>query len=191
MGIISKIKQFCFVALRIKKYEMLSDCKSVSGEPIKYHPLLLKGKGKIYFGNNVQIGVVSSPDFYSHYTYLEAREEWSEIIIGDNVAINNAFSIGCSSKVTIENDVLIGVNCSIIDNDGHDLAIKKRNAGMPKSAPVHIQQNVFLGSNVSILKGVTIGKNTIIGNGSVVTKNIPENVIAAGNPAKVIRNLDH
>jgi galactoside O-acetyltransferase len=189
MGIISRIKQFCFVALRIKKYEMLSDCKSVSGKPIKHHPLLLTGKGKISFGKNVQIGVVSSPDFYSHYTYLEAREEWSEIIIGDNVAINNAFSIECSSIVVIENDVLIGVNCSIIDNDGHDLAIEKRNVGNPEMAPVYIHQNVFLGNNVSILKGVTIGENSIIGNGSVVTKNIPENSIAAGNPAKVIRNL--
>lgn len=191
MGIISRIKQFCFVDLRIKKYEILSDCKRVSGKPIKYHPLLLKGKGAISFGKNVQIGVVSSPEFYSHYTYFEAREEWSEIIIGDNVAINNAFSIECSSKVVIENNVLIGVNCSLIDNDGHDLAIDKRNVGSPKMAPIYIQQNVFLGSNVTILKGVIIGKNSIIGNGSVVTKNIPENVIAAGNPAKVIKNLDY
>jgi maltose O-acetyltransferase len=191
MGIISRIKQFCFVALRIKKYEILSDCKSVYGKPKKYHPLLLKGKGKISFGKNVQIGVVSAPNFYSHYTYLEAREECSEIIFGDNVAVNNAFSVECSSKVIIENDVLIGVNCSIIDNDGHDLSIDKRNIESPKTAPVHIHQNVFLGSNVSILKGVTIGKNSIIGNGSIVTKNIPENVMAAGNPAKVIRNLDH
>jgi len=189
MEIINKIKQFCFVALRIKKYEMMSDCERVIGKPIKYNPLLLKGKGIISFGKNVQIGVVASPNFFSHYTYLEAREECSEIIIGDNVAINNAFSIECSSKVVIENDVLIGVNCSFIDNDGHDLAIEKRNIGSPKTAPIHIHQNVFLGSNVTILKGVTIGKNSIIGNGSVVTKNIPENVVAAGNPAKFIRNL--
>jgi galactoside O-acetyltransferase len=191
MGIISKIKQFCFLTMRIKKYDILSDCKRVTGKPIKYHPLLLKGNGKISFGKNVQIGVVASPDFYSHYTYLEAREEWSEISIGDNVAINNAFSIECSSKVIIENDVLIGSNCSIVDNDGHDLSIEKRTTGKPKEAVVHICQNVFIGSNVSILKGVSIGKNSVIGNGSVVTKNIPENVIAAGNPAKVIRNLDH
>lgn len=191
MGIISKIKQFCFVALRIKKYETLSDCSKVSGTPIKYHPLLLKGKGKICFGKNVQIGVVYSPNFYSHYTYMEARGESSEIIIGDNTVINNAFSIECSSKVVIENDVLIGVNCSILDNDGHDLGIKERGFGNAKTASVHICQNVFIGSNVSILKGVTIGKNSVIGNGSVVTKTIQENVIAAGNPAKVIRNLDH
>jgi galactoside O-acetyltransferase len=189
MGIISKIKQFCFVTLRIKKYEILSDCSRVIGKPIKHHPLLLKGKGIISFGTNVQIGVFSSPYFYSHYTYLEAREEWSEIIIGDNVAINNAFSIECSTKVIIENDVLIGTGCSIIDNDGHDLAIEKRNIGYPKTAQIYICQNVFLGSNVTILKGVTVGKNSVIGNGSVVTNDIPENVIAAGNPAKVIRNL--
>jgi len=189
MGIINKIKQFCFVTLRIIKYELLSDCKRVSGRPKKHHPLLLKGRGKIHFGKNVQIGVIASANFYSHYTYLEAREENSEIIIGDNVAINNAFSIVSFSKVIIENDVLIGVNCSIIDNDGHELEIDKRSAGNPEVAPVHIHQNVFLGSNVSILKGVAIGKNSVIGNGSVVTKNIPENVIAAGNPAKVIRHL--
>lgn len=189
MGIISKIKQLWFVTLRIKKYEMLSDCKRVIGKPIRCHPLLLKGKGKISFGENVQIGVVASPDFYSHYTYFEAREESSEIYIGDNVAINNAFSIECSLKVNIENDVLIGSGCSFMDNDGHDLAIEKRHGGSPKMAPIHIHQNVFLGSNVTILKGVTIGKNSVIGNSSVVTTDIPENVIAAGNPAKVIRNL--
>lgn len=189
MGFYSRIKQFCFIALRIKKYEILSDCKRVIGKPIKYHPLLLKGKGKISFGDNVQIGVVDSPYFYSHYTYLEAREQSSEICIGDNVAINNAFSIECSLKVSIENDVLIGSGCSFMDNDGHDLAIEKRHGGSLKMAQIHICQNVFLGSNVTILKGVTIGKNSVIGNSSVVTNDIPENVIAAGNPAKVIRNL--
>ena len=105
MGIFSKIKQICFVSLRIKKYEILSDCKTVSGKPLKSHPLLLKGKGKISFGKNVQIGVLSSPFFYSHYSYFEARETSSEISIGDNVAINNAFSIECNAKVIIENDV--------------------------------------------------------------------------------------
>ena len=189
MGIISRIKQFCFVSLRIKKYQMLSDCKLVSGKPQLFHPLLLKGKGKISFGKNVQIGVVSSPNYFSHYTYLEARREISEISIGNNVAINNAFSIVCFSKVSIGDRVLIGSNCSIIDNDGHDLTIDKRNDENPKSISVTIHENVFIGSNVSILKGVSIGRNSVIGNGAVVSKDIPENVVAAGNPARVIRNL--
>jgi galactoside O-acetyltransferase len=189
MGIINKIKQFCFVALRIKKYQLLSDCKSVSGKPNVYHPLLMRGKGRIVFGKNIQMGVVSAPNFYSHYSFLEVRNEYSEINIGNNVSISNSFSVECFSKVVIEDNVLIGNNCSIMDNDGHDLDIDARNTGIPKTKDICICQNVFLGSNVIILKGVTIGENSVIGNGSVVTKNIPENVIAAGNPAKVIRSL--
>jgi galactoside O-acetyltransferase len=189
MGIFTKIKQFCFVTLRIWKYKILSDCKQILGHPNCYHPLLLRGKGKIRFGENVQIGVINSPSFYSHYSYIEARNVESEITIGDNVSINNAFSAIAFSKITIGNNVLIGINCSIIDNDGHDLRPDKRTIGLPKTEDVSIEDNVFLGSNVSIVKGVTIGKNAVIGNGSVVTQSVPKNAIAAGNPAKVIRML--
>jgi len=190
MGIINRIIQLCLVTLRIKKYQLLSDCKKVYGKPILFHPLLLKGKGKIHFGEKVQIGVVASPNYYSNYAYFEAREEISEIYIGNNVAINNAFSVVAFSKVSIGNHVLIGINCAIIDTDGHDVAIDKRNTGTPKTSDVHIHDNVFIGDNVTILKGVTIGENSVIGFGSVVTHDIPKNTIAAGNPAKVIRNLD-
>lgn len=189
MGIFTKIQQFCFVFVRIWKYKILSNCAQVSGQPKCYHPLLLSGKGKIRFGKNVQIGVINSPNFYSHYSYLEARNPESEITIGDNVSINNAFSAIAFSKIDIGNNVLIGVNCSILDNDGHDLQPNQRMTGVPKTENVCIEDNVFLGSNVSVLKGVTIGKNAVIGNGSVVTQSIPENAIAAGNPAKIIRML--
>lgn len=168
---------------------MLSNCGSVKGKPKLYTPILLIGKGKVSFGKNVQIGVTASPNFYSHYIYFEARNADSQISIGNNVSINNGFSAVAFSKVTIEDDVLIGINCSIIDNDGHSLAIDKRNSDNIKSVPVVVGQNVFLGDNVTILKGVTIGKNSVIGSGSIITKNIPENVVAAGNPAKVIRDL--
>lgn len=189
MKIVERITHFLFVTLRIKKFQALSECKNVIGKPNIFHPLLMKGMGKIVFGNNVQIGVISSPNYFTHYTYIEARSLESEINIGNNVAINNAFSAIAILKINIDDNVLIGVNCSIIDNDGHDLDIFKRNVGNPKSDEVHIKKNVFLGSNVTVLKGVTIGENSVIGNGSIVTKDIPDNVIAAGNPAKVIRNL--
>jgi galactoside O-acetyltransferase len=185
----NRIKYLFFVMFRIWKHQLLSDCERVVGKPNLYHPLLLKGKGKISFGKKVQIGVVTSPNFYSHYSYLEARNSDSEISIGDNVSINNAFSAVAFSKITIMSNVLIGVNCSIIDNDGHNLDANKRNSDDVKSQAVTIEENVFLGNNVTVLKGVTIGKNSIIGNGSIVTKSIPDNVIAAGNPAYVIRVL--
>jgi maltose O-acetyltransferase len=183
------LKQFFFVTIRIKKYNFLSDCKKISGKPKLFHPVLMKGKGSIVFGENVQIGVISSPNYYSHYCYFEARNEDSQISIGNNVAISNAFTIECNSKIVIEDNVLVGDKCSIMDNDGHALQVARRNLGIPKFKEVRICKNVFLGSNVIILKGVTIGENSVIGSGSVVTKNIPENVIAAGNPANVIRNL--
>lgn len=186
---LTKMKQFFFVKLRVWKYKLLSNCVNVSGHPNRFHPLLLRGKGKIVFGANVQIGVINSPNFYSHYTYLEARNSNSEIVIGNDVSINNSFSAIAFSKIEIGNNVLVGVNCSIIDTDGHDLNPDFRTTGMPKISSVCIEDNVFLGSNVTVLKGVTIGKNSVIANGAVVTQSIPENSIAAGNPAKVIQTL--
>jgi galactoside O-acetyltransferase len=183
------VYNFIFVTLRIWKYRLLSDCKNSIGKPNCFHPLLLKGKGTISFGRNVQIGVISSPNYYSHYTFLEARNETSSIQIGNNVSINNAFSAVAFSKINIGDDTLIGVNCNIMDNDGHNLNPLERNSNSIQTSEVVIGSNVFIGDNVTILKGVTIGANSVIGSGSVVTKNIPENTIAAGVPAKVIRNL--
>ena len=149
----------------------------------------MAGKGQISFGKNVQIGVINSPFYFSHYTYLEARNHHSKISIGDNTSISNAFSANAFLNISIGNDVLIGVNCHITDTDGHDLAIDKRKNENPICKEIFIENNVFIGDNVTILKGVTIGENSVIGDGSIVTKNIPKNVIAAGNPAKIIRNL--
>ena len=182
-------KTVFFVKFRIWKYKLLSTNSNVFGKPILFQPVQLTGKGKITFGNNVQIGVVNSPKYYSHYAYIEARTEESEITFGNNISINNSFSAEANCKITIGNDVLIGVNCSLIDNDGHNLEIDKRMVGIPNSKKILIGNNVFIGDNVTILKGVSIGENSVIGNGSIVTQSFPENVIIAGNPAKIIRQL--
>ncbi|RAR75326.1 acyltransferase [Flavobacterium aciduliphilum] len=189
MNILKKIKVFCFVTLRISKYKLLSDCKQVIGKTKCYHPLLTTGEGKIYFGKNVQIGVISSQYYYSNYTYLEARYPSSEIVIGNDVVINNKFTAVAFSKITIEDKVLIGLNCSIMDNDGHDLHPDKRTSNDVVSSEIYIGENVFISDNVTILKGVRIGKNSVIGNGSIVTRSIPDNVIAAGVPARIIKSI--
>ena len=79
----------------------------------------------------------------------------------------------------------MGANVTIMDSDQHTYDPR---AG--KDKPVRIEDNVWIGGGVTILKGVTIGRNSLIGAGSMVVKSIPENVIAAGNPCKVIRLLD-
>mgnify|MGYP003495332183 FL=1 len=190
MGILHQLKQFAFVKLRILKYQWLTECENISGKPIKNQPLLLNGKGKIVFGLNCKFGYKDSAGFYSTYNYIEARNSSSVVVFGDNTYFNNNCTIDAIDKIEFGNDVLVGINCSFLDNDGHNLAVEKRKIDTPNSAPIRIGNNVFIGDNVTVLKGVSIGDNSVIGSGSIVTKSIPSNSIAAGNPAKVIRELN-
>lgn len=96
--------------------------------------------------------------------------------------------IGAAQRIEIGNNVLFGANSTITDTDWHGIAPdKRREPGA--AAAVIIEDNVWIGLNATVLKGVTIGKNSIIGAGSIVTRSIPANVIASGQPAKVIKNL--
>ncbi|ESU25836.1 hypothetical protein FLJC2902T_30300 [Flavobacterium limnosediminis JC2902] len=168
---------------------MLSDCQSVSGKPEIAYPILLKGQGKIVFGDKVKVGVELSPGFYSGYGYIEVRNPESVIEIGNNVRLNNGFSIVALQKIIIGDNVLIGLNLSVSDSDFHHLNSSERFHPNPPSEEVKIGNNVFIGTDVTILKGVTIGDNSVIGSNSVVTKSVPENVVVAGNPARIIREL--
>ncbi len=73
---------------------------------------------------------------------------------------------------------------------GHPLDVKQRNEGLEYAHPITVGDNVWLGGNVVVLPGVTIGSNSVIGAGSIVTKDIPSNVVAVGNPCKVVKNLE-
>lgn len=86
--------------------------------------------------------------------------------------------------------MLVGTGVEIFDSDFHGLDVKDRGLSNAEWAkPVVIEDEVFLGSNVRVLKGVTIGKGSVIANSSVVVKSIPPGVLAGGNPAKVIRAI--
>lgn len=174
----------------IIKFRLLSNCKTVSGKPNRNGAVLLVGNGKISFEHNVNLGVADSPAFFSTYIYIEARNNTSSIKFGKNIYINNnSCFISEGAEIIIGDDVLIGPNFTVFDSDFHELEPSKRKKGKPMIANVEIMENVFIGSNVTVLKGVKIGKNSVIGSGSVVVKNIPDNVIAAGNPCKVLKPL--
>jgi len=177
-----------FQKIRIYFYSFLSTHSIVA---LRLQPVLFNGEGKIRIGKNVVFGVRESPCFYSGYSYIDARKEESYIEIGNNCYINNNASIiSDGQKIIIEANCLIGTSFQVIDSDFHDLDPKSRFGGTNViKKDVLIQENVFCGNNVTVLKGVTIGKNSVIGNNSVVTKDIPQNVIAAGNPAKVLKSL--
>lgn len=86
-------------------------------------------------------------------------------------------------------NVFIGPNCSFY-TASHPINAKQRNEGLETAQPIKVGNNVWFGGNVVVLPGVSIGNNAVIGAGSVVTKDIPENVVAVGNPCKPVRNVE-
>lgn len=127
-------------------------------------------------GKNV---TVISP-FYCDYGY--------NIEVGDNFFANTNFVVLDGAKVTIGNNVFIAPNVGIY-TAGHPLDVEQRNEGLEYAFPVTIGDNVWIGGHVCIMPGVTIGNGAVIGAGSVVTKDVPANVLAAGNPCRVLREI--
>lgn len=110
------------------------------------------------------------------------------IEVGEEFFANYNFTVLDVAKVTIGDHAQIAPNVSIY-TAGHPIHPDSRNSGYEYGIPVTIGNNVWIGGNSVILPGVTIGDNVVIGAGSVVTKDIPDNMIAAGNPCKVIREI--
>lgn len=151
-----------------------------------------------YQGSTIQIGDYaalrswrsSSPLSPKNPVILATRSPDAIIRIGDNAGLT-ATTIVAEELIDIGDRVAIGANSIIIDTDFHPLDYRSRlndtSAGNHK--PIVIEDEVFIGLNCLILKGVHIGKGAVIGGGSVVTGNIPPAVIAAGNPARIVRHL--
>ena len=110
------------------------------------------------------------------------------ISIGENFYTNHNVTILDGARVTFGDNVFIAPNC-VFSTAGHAIDSAQRNQGLEIALPITVGDSVWIGANVSVLPGVTIGSNTIIGAGSVVNKDIPDGVIAAGNPCKVIRRI--
>jgi maltose O-acetyltransferase len=106
--------------------------------------------------------------------------------IGEGTYINYGTSIACSKSIVIGKKCLIGTYCNIIDNDYHGIIDRDKPA---PSQDVVLEDNVWIGGKVIILKGVTIGKDSVVAAGSVVTHSIPPRCIAAGVPAKIIKTF--
>ena len=173
---------------RIRTYKLLSGGQ-VQGSPTLHQPLQAVGLGVIEFTGVVSIGVFPSPLFFSTYAYIEARNITAKISIGDGTWINNGFTaIAEHSSITIGRRVLIGTNVEVFDSDFHGIRVEDRTASKVEWAkPVVIEDDVFLGSNVRVMKGVTIGRGSVIANSSLVVSDIPPGSVAGGNPARVIK----
>lgn len=175
---------------RIWKYRLLSTCPRVSGSPIVLQPVLFVGSGEVVLGEDVQFGWKASPLFYAGYCHVEVSRPDARIEIGDRTEFNNNLMLKSEGAgIRIGRDGLFGAHIEIFDSNFHDLDPRRRRTGTQRMAPVEIGDNVFVGMGVTILKGVTIGSDSVIGAGAVVASSIPAGVIAAGNPARVVREL--
>lgn len=119
------------------------------------------------------------PPFYSDFG--------ENISIGKNVFINHACTFMDRGGITIEDDVLIGPKVNLITTN-HPVSPAARRATI--SNPIHIRKGAWIGVGATILPGVTVGENAIVAAGAVVSKNVPENTIVGGIPAKIIRSID-
>ncbi len=134
---------------------------------------------KKLFGSTKENLCIVAP-FWCDYGY--------NIHIGENFFANHNFVILDCAKVTFGDNVFIAPNC-VFSTAGHPLDVEQRNKGLEYAYPITVEDNVWIGASVTVLPNVTIGSGSIIAAGSIVNRDIPKGVIAAGNPCKVIRKI--
>ncbi len=111
---------------------------------------------------------------------------WGRMRFGDRVFVNSGTIILCVEQITVGNDVAFGNEVMVFDSDSHGVA-----GGDVRQAPVTIGDGCWLGSRSMVLPGVTLGRRVLVAAGAVVTKDVPDDCLVAGNPARVIRTLDY
>jgi maltose O-acetyltransferase len=147
---------------------------------------------QIIFGDNLRI--VSDPYRYAYNIFPQSKirtfSSTARVVIGNNVGFNSLAIVARSQTISIGDNTMIGGNCQIMDTDGHPIWPPHERWSYSDTQfdkPVEIGSNVFIGLNVTILKGVSIGDNSVVAAGSVVVSSIPQNSLAAGVPAKVVK----
>ena len=164
-------------------------------------PRRIMNPERIYFGNNVLIGHGSLLFAMTHYPTvsmqpperrLPVQHFDSKIIIGSNVTATERLQIAACIEVSVGDDVMFASNIHINDamHGFEDANVPYKYQNLFRIAPIRIDSGCWIGQNVVILPGVKIGKNSIIGANSVVTRSIPARCIAVGSPARVIRQWD-
>lgn len=175
-----------------KYYFRLKNVKYGIGIQI-YGKISIIGSGKISIGDNFCMtnGEHINPISANLQGSIFTDNPNAKIRIGNNVGMSST-RMWIHDSLFIGNNVKIGGNVLLIDTDCHpiDYDVRRMSNDGTKSAPIVIEDDVWIGAHSIVLKGVTIGARSIIGAGSVVTKDIPADCIAAGNPCKVIKNVE-
>lgn len=156
------------------------------------HHTFMKPWYTLISGPNITIGrcatIISEKDQRTRIGVWGHEPDSGKISIGDYVLISPGCRISACDEIVIGDNVMMANGVYITDSDWHGIYDR---VNRPKEQhPVIIKENVWLGDHATILKGVTIGENTIVGAGAVVSKDVPANVVVAGNPARIVKELD-
>lgn len=160
------------------------DCKELCRDYNELRPKNMQARTELLHRllGEVKGNILIEQPFVCDYGY--------NISVGKNFYSNHNLVILDCAKVSFGDNVFIAPNCGFY-TAGHPLEASERNKGLEYARPITVGDNVWFGANVSVLPGVTIGDNCVIGAGSVVNKDIPANSLAVGNPCKVIRAIDN
>ncbi len=156
-----------------------------------YGKLGLSARGSLVLGKNIRINNDSRYNRagINHPTQIVVGPN-ARLEIGNHAGISGSV-IYCTERIEIGDHVMLGANSKIYDTDFHPLDAARRRSKEPgPTAPVKIGDDVWLCANVTVLKGVTIGDRSVVAAGSLVTRNIPADCLAAGMPARVIRHIN-
>lgn len=153
-------------------------------------PLRTDGCGSLRIGSGNCFGYSLAPRIGSGEILIQSRFPGSTITIGENNTFSNNVSLIATDLIRIGDDCLIGDQVMLVDSDFHAVEPTNRRRSIGSRAPVIIGDNVWLGSRVVVLKGVSIGNNTVVGAMSLVTKSLPSNCMAVGIPAKIIKRIE-
>jgi acetyltransferase-like isoleucine patch superfamily enzyme len=165
-----------------------------SGWRILGMPVIQRHRGSVVeLGDRLVLRswAASNPLTPNHAVVLATRTDRALIKVGNDCGLTGT-TLVAAEGIEIGDRVLIGANVTIVDTDFHplDWEERRRDINRGKHRPVIIEDDVFIGMNTLVLKGVRIGRGSVIGAGSVVTKDVPPNAIVAGNPAQIVRYFE-
>lgn len=161
---------------RLECKELIRDYNDLRPKDVEARDALLR---RIL--GDVKGDILIEQPFYCDYGF--------NISVGKNFFANFNMVVLDEARVVFGDNVFIGPNCGFY-TAGHPIDSIERNKGLEFARPIIVGNNVWIGANVTVVPGVTIGDNSVIGAGSVVTKDIPDNTVAVGNPCKVIKSMD-
>ncbi len=185
LNLISHFNNFIYSGYYKQQFKKCGSSFSIKSHFDLIGPKFITIGNNFYAGSRLRMEVID---------YQRVNTNIPELTIGDNVSFNYDCHIGCTNKIVIGNNVLFASKVFLTDHfhgaiSNEDLEVAPGRRLLRSKGPIIIEDNVWVGESVCIMPNVTIGRNTIIGANSVVTKSLPQNCVAGGNPAKVLKHL--